>query len=101
MADLRITKTDRFDIPTLARNKSFFKLSEKRITKAVRDALRRHYGDDRVRVSCSASLANGVWKGVCWIDGVKESYQLHSGPTPGCVLSRCASGLFSTSCSIA
>lgn len=40
MARLVVAKTNRFDIPGLARNRRFSILSEKRITKAVRETLR-------------------------------------------------------------
>ena len=40
-------------LPGLGRNQNFPNLSEKRITKAVRAALRQKYGDEHVEVSCA------------------------------------------------
>lgn len=79
MARLIVGHTQRFDIPGLARNRKFSALSQKRVTKAVREILRDHYGDERIRVSCTVDLNYGMWEGICWIDGIRQSYQLHSG----------------------
>jgi|SRR5712691_4630158 len=63
-------------IPGLGRNQNFPNLSEKRITKAVRAALRDEYGEQRVEVSCAAAFENGEWIGVCEIEGEPQQYQL-------------------------
>ena len=52
-------------------------LSEKRITRATREALRGRYGYDRVEVSCSARLRGLEWRGRCEIDGVLYTYQIY------------------------
>jgi len=78
MARLIVARTNRIEIPGLARNKGFSELSEKRITKAVRESLRQKYGSDKVRVSCAAILVRGVWTGTCWIDGIEQPHQLHA-----------------------
>jgi 23S rRNA C2498 (ribose-2'-O)-methylase RlmM len=72
MSDLAI------EIIDLARYKSLHELSEKRITKAVRDALRKQ-GCAGVEVSCSASLSGDVWVGKCRIDGISFDYRLMRG----------------------
>jgi hypothetical protein len=79
MARLIVAKTNRIEIPGLARNKGFHALSEKRITRAVRESLRQKYGSNNVKVSCAAMLEHGMWTGTCWIDGVEQPYQLHAG----------------------
>lgn len=63
-------------IPGLGRNQNFPNLSEKRITKAVRAALRDEYGDRRVEVSCAAAFDNGEWVGACEIEGEPQQYRL-------------------------
>jgi hypothetical protein len=60
----------------LGRNQNFPTLSEKRVTKAVRGALRDQYGDDGVEVSCSAAFENGEWIGACEIAGRSETYSV-------------------------
>ena len=63
-------------IPGLGRNQNFPNLSEKRITKAVRAALRDRYGHDHVAVSCSAAFESGEWVGACEIRGEPQRYRL-------------------------
>jgi len=77
MARLVVGKSDKFEIAGLAKNKRFSTLSEKRITMAVRETLRRNRGNE-VKVSCTAHWYQGMWMGTCWIDGVKRMYQVHS-----------------------
>ena len=68
------------DIFGLARQKPLHKLGQKRVTKAVRDALRND-GFDDIEVSCSATLSESrIWLGKCRINGVEVGYQLVSGP---------------------
>lgn len=63
-------------IPNLGRNQNFPNLSEKRITKAVRTALRDQYGDTQVEVSCTAVFTNGEWAGACEIQGEPQRYRV-------------------------
>jgi len=49
-------------------------LSQKRVTKAVREELRRNYGMPNVAVSCEATLASDGWLGSCTIHGKKFEY---------------------------
>ena len=60
----------------LGRNQNFPNLSEKRVTKAVREALRNQYGDDRVAVSCDATFERGEWVGACEIDSAAHAYRV-------------------------
>jgi len=62
------------DLPGLGRNQTFPNLSEKRITKAVREALRAMYGEHRVAVSCSAVFERAEWVGACEIDSTAHAY---------------------------
>jgi hypothetical protein len=56
-------------IAGLGKITAFAQLSEKRITKAVREDLRKKYGEPRVEVSCTALFRDGCWRGHCEIDG--------------------------------
>ena len=79
MARLVVMNTKAIDIPGLARHRAFDKLSQKRITKAVRDTLRAKYGTDNVEVSCTAVWKQGMWTGDCWINGEKCLYRVMRG----------------------
>jgi hypothetical protein len=64
-------------LATPGKNSSFPKLSEKRVTRCVREeALRPHYGDTNVRVSCHAAFDAifWIWRVECEINGKKENY---------------------------
>lgn len=60
----------------LAKNKRLRDLSEKRITKAVRAALRLRYGVQCVTVSCTAIFSNEMWRGRCSISQVEYEYKI-------------------------
>jgi hypothetical protein len=51
-------------------------LSEKRVTKAVRQRLRDEYGVPGVEVSCEADMRDGVWQGTCWINSAQFRYRI-------------------------
>jgi hypothetical protein len=61
-------------ISGLGKIRAFSQLSEKRITKAVREALRGKYGESSVEVSCTALFHGGSWRGRCEIDGREHEY---------------------------
>jgi len=63
-------------VPGLARNKSLLALSQKRITKAAREAFRKKYGEENVEVSCSAQVSAGEWHGECKLCGVEHRYTI-------------------------
>ena len=63
-------------LPGLGKVRPFATLSEKRITKATRDALRDRYGVNGVEVSCSAKMRDKQWWGECEIDGISYSYRI-------------------------
>lgn len=81
MARLVLSDIRKMEIPGVGANRRFGKLSQKRITKAVRKALRQEYGSARVEVSCSAIFDRGFWIGKCRIGGTPYSYQLSAGLT--------------------
>ena len=62
----------------LGTNVPLSQLSEKRITKKVREHLRGIYGHGHgnVKVSCSASFMNGVWHGACDVNGNGYRYEI-------------------------
>jgi hypothetical protein len=66
----------RVALPDLGRNQRFADLSEKQITRAVRDALRHKYGMARVWVSCEATFERDAWRGNCGIDGGHYDYRV-------------------------
>ena len=65
-----------FLIPGLGKNQEFARLSEKRVTKAVRAKLREHFQD--VQVSCSAILAGAEWIGECRLEHVPHRYRVRN-----------------------
>ena len=74
MPTLIVTNGWSHTIQGLGRNHPFPSLSEKRVTKATREALRWKYGFGQVRVSCAAEFESGVWRGCCWIGGQEHGY---------------------------
>jgi hypothetical protein len=61
-------------LPNLGKIRDLPSLSEKRITKAVRDELRKWYGPETVEVSCDATFHEGRWRGRCKIWGERFNY---------------------------
>lgn len=74
MPVLTVTNGHTANLYGLGQNVPFSQLSEKRITKKVREHLRGIYGHSNVKVSCSASLRNGVWHGACEVNGSGHRY---------------------------
>jgi hypothetical protein len=68
----------RVTLAGLGRNKSLLSLSEKRITKAVRETLRRHWPNARIWVSCAASIEEGNWRGACGIEDAEYDYWIRT-----------------------
>jgi hypothetical protein len=64
------------ELPSLGRNTDFAKLSEKRVTTAVRKVLREQYQKDPayVEVSCSAFFHEGKWHGDCRVKEKSLTY---------------------------
>jgi|GraSoi2013_115cm_1033766.scaffolds.fasta_scaffold79814_2 hypothetical protein len=67
MSTLTISNGYRVPLLGLGRNRAMQHLSQKRITKAVREELRRHYGLSNVEVCCAAKLTSDGWRGSCKI----------------------------------
>jgi len=67
---LEVRNKPGMELPGLGRNKKFSELSEKRITKCVREALHASFPGKKIEVSCSAHFdkVKGEWKGECEID---------------------------------
>jgi hypothetical protein len=76
MATLRISSGFVLSMPRLGRIRVFQSLSEKRITKCVREALREEYGDHLDEVSCSAVFIDSYWCGTCQIDEERFTYSI-------------------------
>ncbi len=62
-------------LPGLGRITPFDELSEKRVSKCVREeALRPHYGDRNVHVTCTPKYDGTCWRGECKINGKQEAF---------------------------
>jgi hypothetical protein len=66
----------RASLSGLGRNRGFEELSQKRITKKVREVLRQKYGLPNVEVSCAASLTTHGWQGSCKIYSEEFRYKI-------------------------
>jgi hypothetical protein len=79
MPTLILENGRKYAIPGLGKIIPFLKLSEKRLTRAVRDCLRETFGTQSVSVVCEATLtASAEWAGQCKIEGHKFSYRVIS-----------------------
>jgi|GEM_PF-1978954 len=76
MAVLEVENGYRATIPGLGKIRSFRRLSEKRITKTVREALRMQYGDANIEVCCAACFEDDHWEGSCKILGTQHPYSV-------------------------
>lgn len=65
-------------LPDLGKIRALPSLSEKRITKTVRDKLRKWYGPENVEVTCDAAFHEGRWRGRCKIWGEQFDYTVSS-----------------------
>ena len=61
-------------LPNLGKTRDLPSLSERRITKTVRDELRKWYGPENVEVSCDATFHEGRWRGRCKIWAERFDY---------------------------
>ena len=77
MPTLKLSKGVTRELPGLGRNTSFQELSKQRITKAIRQGLRKEFGFSMVGVSCDADLKDGAWQGRCRIHGDELAYRFH------------------------
>lgn len=76
MPTLSVGRQPSVSIPGLGRIRDLSKLSQKRITKAVREKLRESYSTDEVEVSCTAVFNGTSWTGSCKIDEVPYPYRV-------------------------
>jgi len=78
VCQLLVTNGNGYQIPLLGLGKIqvFANLSEKRVTRAVREALRTRYGEENVEVSCAAKFVDGCWEGKCMVQGQDFEYQI-------------------------
>ena len=74
MSTLKVSNGYRVILPKLGKIRDLGSLSEKRITKTVRDELRRWYGPENVEVSCDATFHAGRWRGRCKIWAERFNY---------------------------
>lgn len=76
MTRLKISNGLSVDLPGLGKITHFPDLSQKRITKCVREMLRNTYGIDKVEVSCTAYFNDSLWKGLCKIHGHPYKFEI-------------------------
>jgi len=74
----KLTVENRFSctLPGLGKIAAFESLSQKRITKVAREALRKTYGEPNVEVSCIAEFGASAWAGRCVIGGQPFKYRI-------------------------
>jgi hypothetical protein len=61
-------------LPGLGKNRNFKDLSEKRVTKCAREALRRQYGECLDFVSCDSTFVSLHWHGKFGVNGQQFTY---------------------------
>jgi hypothetical protein len=76
MPTLTVTNGYRKDLPGLGSIQAFAALSQKRVTKSAREALRQKYGQLAVEVSCTAEFDGTGWMGTCKINGDPHRYRI-------------------------
>jgi hypothetical protein len=76
MPTLIVSNDFAVELPGLGRKTPFLGLSEKRVTKAVREGLRHHFGLAAVKVSCDATIAKNEWHGRCQMSGKAWNYRV-------------------------
>ena len=74
MNSLKVSNGYVMILPNLGKTRDLLSLSEKSITQAVRDELRKWYGPENVEVSCDATFHEGRWRGHCKIWGETCDY---------------------------
>ncbi len=76
MSALGVDNGYRIPLPGLGRNRALLNLSNKRISKTVREALREHYGHRNVTVGCEPERSSNGWHGSCTIHGEQFNYAI-------------------------
>lgn len=76
MPVLRVSNGYQQHLDGLGKVQAFSALSEKRITKCTREALRKQFGFDAIEVSCSAIFDGASWLGQCRISGQPLKYRI-------------------------
>lgn len=77
MPTLKISKNNYIgNLQDLGKIVTFCKLSEKRITRAVRNKIREDFKNLNISVSCSANFKSNKWEGICWIDDIEYQYEI-------------------------
>jgi hypothetical protein len=78
MATLRVTNGFTKPLPGLGRNTPFSMLSQKRVSRCVREeGLRPNYGDHNVTVTCEPAFDGKCWQGTCEINGKPERFSVY------------------------
>jgi len=65
------------ELSGLAKIQKFSKLSQKRITRKIREVLWKEYGEENSKVTCDATYSNGIWKGKCKIYGTEYNFEIY------------------------
>ena len=75
MPQFEVSNGFRRSLPRLGQNRPFAKLTQKRISRCVREeALRPHYGSNNVNVTCLPRFDGKYWTGKCEINGKQETF---------------------------
>lgn len=82
MSTLSVDNGCQIPLPGLGKNRALRNLSKKRVSKAVREALRKQYGPPNVEVGCTPVRASDSWHGSCKIHQEKFSYKVTAGGWP-------------------
>jgi len=76
MSTLIVGNGYRASLSGLGRNRGLQNLSQTRVSKAVREALRQQYGETNVSVGCEPELVSGGWHGLCTVHGEGFGYKI-------------------------
>lgn len=76
MTRLTVTNGYQAAMPEVGKVRGLRNVSEKRVTKAVREKLQRWYGDEAIEVACGATRSPDGWQGHCKIHGEDFEYKL-------------------------
>ncbi len=76
MTTLTVSNGYQASLPGVGKIRGLRNLTEKRVTKAVREELRRWYGFDDIEVTCEAALTAHGWEGRCKIHGEPLRFKL-------------------------
>lgn len=78
MSKLSVSNGYQADLLGLGKIRPLLSLSAKRVTRAVREELRKRYGFDETQVACDAICSSSEWRGRCTIAREPLTYKVFS-----------------------